>query len=287
MGSINKAAECLFMTQPNLTKAIKNLEDELKIKIFIRSNKGVKLTLDGEKLYLYSKTLVSHLELIQGISKENTTEELRITSYPLISISQLISEFFNLNKNLKIKLTEERILDIVRKIEIREADIGFVMINNIQEKEFKQMISHKNIEYKVLGTDTWYINIGEKNPFYNSKIIDIRDLIDYTVVRLPDDYFSNLTYYLKIDNISLTCFKKTIHIGDSFGIIKILQNTDAFRFGPKLSEEEFKKYGIRTIPIKNCDVKFKLGFIKRKNEVLNIKSRSFIQYLEKYIKEKL
>ena len=76
-GSINKAAEKLFVTQPNLSKAIGNLESELKVRIFDRTNKGVILTEDGKKLYEYARTILNQMELISGLSAK---ERLRILS---------------------------------------------------------------------------------------------------------------------------------------------------------------------------------------------------------------
>ena len=69
-GSINKAAEKLFVTQPNLSKAISNLENELKVRIFNRTNKGVALTDEGKKLYQYARTIINQMELIQGLSEK-------------------------------------------------------------------------------------------------------------------------------------------------------------------------------------------------------------------------
>lgn len=58
-GSINKAAEALFITQPSLSKAIINLEGELNIRIFNRNNKGVTLTEEGKSLYQYIRTILN------------------------------------------------------------------------------------------------------------------------------------------------------------------------------------------------------------------------------------
>ena len=70
-GSINKAAEKLFITQPNLSKAISNLENELKVRVFNRTNKGVALTDGGKKLYQYARTILNQMELIQGLSQKD------------------------------------------------------------------------------------------------------------------------------------------------------------------------------------------------------------------------
>ena len=83
-GSINKAAERLFVTQPNLSKAISNLESELNVHIFDRTNKGVVLTDDGKKLYQYARTILSQMELIQGLSSKERPRLLSIASYPCL-----------------------------------------------------------------------------------------------------------------------------------------------------------------------------------------------------------
>ena len=94
-GSINKAAEKLFVTQPNLSKAIGNLESELKVRIFDRTNKGVILTEDGKKLYEYARTILNQMELISGLSAKERLRILSIASYPIITMGRLIGEFYN------------------------------------------------------------------------------------------------------------------------------------------------------------------------------------------------
>ncbi|MFR4851830.1 MAG: LysR family transcriptional regulator [Butyricicoccus sp.] len=84
-GSINKAAEKLFITQPNLSKAISNLENELKVRVFNRTNKGVALT-DGSKLYQYARTILNQMELIQGLSQKDRPRTLSIAAYPIITM---------------------------------------------------------------------------------------------------------------------------------------------------------------------------------------------------------
>ena len=94
-GSINKAAEKLFVTQPNLSKAISNLENELKVRIFNRTNKGVALTDEGKKLYQYARTIINQMELIQGLSEKEHAPVLSIASYPIITMGRLMAKFYN------------------------------------------------------------------------------------------------------------------------------------------------------------------------------------------------
>ena len=84
LGSMNKAAAELLMTQPNLSRAMMNLEDELHIRIFTRNNKGVVLTEDGKQLYQYARTILNQMELIEGIASREATPILSIASYPMV-----------------------------------------------------------------------------------------------------------------------------------------------------------------------------------------------------------
>ena len=118
-GSINKAAEKLFVTQPNLSKAIGNLESELKVRIFDRTNKGVMLTEDGKKLYQYARTILNQMELISGLSANERVRMLSIASYPIITMGRLVSEFYNLHKQegISLKLVEQRMQQVLESVE--------------------------------------------------------------------------------------------------------------------------------------------------------------------------
>ena len=236
-GSINKAAEKLFVTQPNLSKAIGNLESELKVRIFDRTNKGVMLTEDGKKLYQYARTILNQMELISGLSANERVRMLSIASYPIITMGRLVSEFYNLHKQegISLKLVEQRMQQVLESVESGEAEIGFIMSNHAQAKELKHMLHYKNLQYHTLGADTWYANVGPHSPLYGQDEVTMQQLLQYPIVRLPDDYFSNLTHYLEIDGVRLIDHKRVIYVSDSAAIIELLRMTDVFRYGPGVS----------------------------------------------------
>ena len=166
-GSINKAAEKLFITQPNLSKAISNLENELKVRVFNRTNKGVALTDGGKKLYQYARTILNQMELIQGLSQKDRPRTLSIAAYPIITMGRLVAEFHNAHRQdtIEIKLVEQRLQNVMESVEGSQAEIGFVMVNNVQLKEFRHTTNYKNLEFHLLGKDTWYLNVGPHSPF--------------------------------------------------------------------------------------------------------------------------
>ena len=280
-GSFNKAAEKLFATQPNLSKAISNLESELKVNIFYRTNRGVELTEDGKKLYQYSRTILNQMELIEGLAVKEAPRLLSVASYPIITMSRLVSEFYNRHRTeaISLKLSEERMYRVIEMVESGEADIGFVMSNQMQLKELRHIINFKGIDLHVLGTDTWYANLGPAHPLYSRDEVTIQELLQYPFVRRPDDYFSNLTHYLEIDGVRLTSFTRVLYANAA--ILSILHATDAFRFGPGLSAGDFAAYGIRTVPIRNCKIQITSGWIQRKRGSLSEEAADFVAMLQK------
>lgn len=282
-GSFNKAAEKLFATQPNLSKAISNLESELKVNIFYRTNRGVELTEDGKKLYQYARTIMNQMELIEGLAVKEAPRILSVASYPILTMGRLMSEFYNLHReeSISLKLSEERMYRVIEMVESGEADIGFVMSNQVQLKELRHMLNFKGMELHVLGMDTWYANLGPAHPLYGRDKVTIQELLQYPFIRRPDDYFSNLTHYLEIDGVSLTNFTRVVYANDSASILSALRTTDVFRFGPGLSAADFAEFGVRTIPIHNCKIQITTGWLQRKRETLSDEAKDFVSMLQK------
>ena len=289
LGSMNKAAAELLMTQPNLSRAMMNLEDELNIRIFTRNNKGVVLTEDGKRLYQYTRTILNQMELIEGIASREATPVLSIASYPMISISRLASQVYNNHKDesIRIQLLERRLQRVIETVESGEAELGVILYNSVQSKEVKHMLHYKNIEHNYLGADTWYANVGPESPLYDREEVEAEELLRYPVVRMPDDYFSNLTFYLAVGGVLLTEFKKVVYMSDNAAAVNMMKYTDVFRFGSKINSEDFALHGIRTSPIKNCGVEIRLAWIRRKKEILSPVAREFAQRLEAWVGEVL
>ena len=281
LGSINKAANSLMTTQPNVSKALKNLEDELNINIFTRYNKGVKITGEGETLLAYAKPIIEQMALIEKMSENNPQKTLHVTTYPLITFSNLVAKFYNNHKsdNLVIKLTEQRIQGIIESVTKKEAELGFVTINERQLKEFHRVLSYNNLEYHEIAIDTWYANIGPNNPLYYNKFVRMEELLPYTTVMLPKDYFTNLTADLEIDSIPVGSLKP-IYVNNMGAVIHLVKTTDIYCFGPMASKMDLESYGIRTIPIYNCNFELHVGWIKSKKEILSEEAAEFVLYIE-------
>lgn len=280
--SMNKAAEELYMSQPNLSKAIRNLENELKIKIFERTNKGVKLTEDGYKLYKYVKTIHKQVDMIQSIALKEIPNSISVSAYPCPLLYKVLGEFHNRNKEqyIEVTLKEERVQNIIESVVNLQSDIGIIEINDVQKKEVRHLLESKNLEYHELAKNTWYAHVGKSSPFYNQETIEMSQLVDCTIMRSPDDYFSNLSYLFEVDGIHFTQFEKTMFVNDYFTRLRLLNMTDMVCIETAWDKELEKEISVRAIPIANCNIQISMGWIKRKKENLSVKVLDFIEILE-------
>lgn len=283
-GSMNKAAELLYVSQPSLSKVMSCLEAELNIKIFERNNKGVSLTEDGKKLYMYTKNIVNQFDLISKISSDEIPSVISVSAYPNLISTSLLSRYYSLyqGKNIAFTLRESRIGQIAEDVSSLRSEIGVLHINNAQRKEVHRLLDNHNLEFNLVAKDTWYAVLGQNNPLFHSQSVNMRQLLDYTVVRPPDDYFSTLTTYLIIDSISLSEFQKTVYINNGAAIISLMQETDIFTFSLWLSRADYERYGLRVIPIENCDVSVEMGWVKRRKEKLSPEAEVFVRMLEEH-----
>ncbi len=286
--SMNQAAEQLFISQPSLTSAIKSLEDDLNITIFTRSNKGVLLTEDGQKLYRYGQNILSNVELIENISQYDSKRFLSISSFPLWMSSHFFQEFYEQNKdsNLELEIEEVRISKVLSNVKDCISDIGLVQYNSMQTREFKKSLSKNQLEYHELIKANWAICIGPCHPLYNNKTVTISELLNYTFLREKDDYFSSITTNIIIDGIQMSNIKK-IFINNGFTMLHMLHTTDAFAIVMDCCQNFVSDYNLKILPIENCNVKLSMGWIKSSYRTLNPDAENFINIIKEIIKRSI
>lgn len=202
-GSINKAAEALFISQPSLSKAIITLESELNIRIFDRNNKGATLTEEGKSLYQYVRTILNQMELIEGISASDAPKVLPAASYPVLTVSRALAGFYRRRQGygIALRMREVRLAEVVEAV-ASSAEIGIVFINNAQFKEFKHTIGYKNLEFNPIAQDTRYIDAGPESPLYSRSEVSMKELLGLLLI----GYLDNISWNQADSAFALSAF---------------------------------------------------------------------------------
>lgn len=292
--SMSKAAENLYTSQPNLSRAIKALESELKIKIFKRSSKGIEVTIDGEEFLLYAKNALAQVKKIESIYENRNEKKLRLSvSVPRASyFSYAFAEFskgLDDQSSAEIVYKETNSMRTIINVVKEEYDIGIVRYQSTFDKYFNTLFDEKKLEHEVINEFSYVMAVNKNNPLANKQKIVAQDLRGYTEITHGDPYVPSLPL-IDVKRAELSEFaKKRVMVferGVQFTLLEQVPNT--FMWVSPIPEDLKEKFNLVEL---KCDFNtktYKDVLIYRKKYHLTKLDTQFINEVikarEKYFK---
>lgn len=205
VGSISQAAENLFMAQPNLSKAIKELEESLAITIFQRTSKGMVPTEQGLEFLKYAKKILIQLENMEAIyipKEERMSRQcLRVSiprgSYISYGFTKFVKEL-DLKKEIDVHLQETSSLQTIANVAENSFDLGIIRYQNIYETYFLDYLKEKDLDYKIIWEFECLVVMSKEHPLANREIIDYHELMETSIEIVHGD---NTIPYLPVSEI--------------------------------------------------------------------------------------
>lgn len=281
-GSINKAAEVLLMGQPNLSRAIKELEASLGIAIFDRSAKGMIVTPEGEEFLRYAKKILKQIDEVEAYYKTGTTIKQRFSiSVPRASyiaeafarFSQTIdrkhqSEFFYKETN------SSRTINNVLRADYK---LGIIRYAENFDKYFKTMLEEKGLNYEMVAEFRYTLLMSEEHPLASKKEIHFSDLRPYIEIAHADPYVPSLSFAEVKKEELPDDIEQRIYIFERASQFELLTtNTETFMWVSPIPDTLLKRYNL---VMKECPDNRKLYkdvLIYQKDYKLTELDRAFI-----------
>ena len=195
-GSLNKAAEVLIIAQPNLSRAIKELEADLGIAIFTRSAKGMILTPEGEEFIGYAKNILKQIDEVEMLYRQGEPKKQKFSvSVPhACYISDAFAEF---SKGIgetpaEIFYQETNSQCTIRNLLSGDYKLGIVRYAENYDKAFKTMLEEKGLCYEMVAEFTYQLLISEDCPLAQKEVITFDDLPPYMEIVHADPYVPSL-----------------------------------------------------------------------------------------------
>ncbi len=284
--SISKAAENLYTSQPNLSRAIKALENDLKIKIFKRSSKGLEITIDGEEFFLYAKTALAQIKKIESIYENRNEKKLRLSvSVPRASyFSYAFSDFakeLDDESSAEIIYKETNSMRTIINVVKEEYDLGIVRYQSAFEKYFSTLFEEKKLNYEALNEFTYVMAVSKNNPLAKKDVIVAEDLANCIEITHGDPYVPSLPL-IDVKRAELSEFaKKRIMVferGVQFTLLEQVPNT--FMWVSPIPQDLLDKYNLVE---RKCDFNtktYKDVLIYRKKYHLTKLDNEFVSRIE-------
>lgn len=196
-GSINKAAERLYMDQPNLSRCIRDLESSLGISIFVRSSKGMKATPEGESFLKYAESILKQVDMVETMFRNGFAEKKKFSiSVPRASyISEAFSCFsasLPVDGAFEVFYKETNSLRAIRNILESDYRLGIIRYAEQYDRFYKDMMDSKGLTYELVTEFSYQLILNENSPLVSKEEIRFSDLADLIEIAHADPYVPSL-----------------------------------------------------------------------------------------------
>lgn len=290
-GSINKAAEKLYVGQPNLSRAIKELEASLGVKIFERSAKGMGLTSDGETFIRYAKTILRQVDEVESIFNGSGSVKKRFSiSVPRASyISDAFARFsHSLTKEAEAEIIykETNSLRAIKNILHEDYKLGIIRYAENYDKYFKTMLDEKDMQYEMITEFSYVLAMSRDNPLASAEKITFDALKDYIEIAHADPYVPSLPLSQVRkeelpDNIGRRIF--VFERASQFELLS--ENPETFMWVSPIPQKLLDRYDLVQIPCEENKKIYKDILIYKRDYKLTALDKAFIDELCKSKRE--
>ncbi len=283
--SMNKAAEELFISQPALSQSMRNLERELNVTLFVRSNKGINLTAEGEKLLKHTRLILGQFALLENLHEEEVYNQLSVSAFPCLIPPEVLISYKKDSEYGKshIDYQECRVGQIIENVHNSISEIGILQYNNHQISVLTKKLKNMNLELHNFCQKEWAVAVGKKSPLYDNEYVTLEELKEYRLIRQKDDYFSYLTSEIRVEETTMDDLPCD-WIDSGVMISSLLEHTDMYMFACMQKHFMNLHSKVKLIPIQNPSVDIYIGWIQKKNTMLSDAGKKFIHILEKEFK---
>ncbi len=280
-GSMNEAAKSLLVSQASLSSAVRELEDEFNIRIFDRSNKGVRITRDGSEFIRYARQLLAQYEVItdryQGEDKKSI-RNFAVTSQHYDFVAEAFVVFmkkFRVDFNLSLK--EARTFEVIDDVTNLRSDVGILAYLKAPTGGYMERYLKRNgLEYHQLFETSPHVFLGKHHPLANRDQLTLEELSEFPYITYDQGETGPIEFSEELTESNPT--KKHIRINDRATLMNLLLSTDSYTIGTGVMTSDLNKGSVVSVKLASGDL-YSVVLINRADVGLSEDAEKFIRVL--------
>lgn len=283
-GSMNEAAKKLFISQPSLTQAIKELEKEYQIQLFFRSKTGMTLTNEGREFINYARAILDQVNLLETKYKYGTVRR-QIFSVSGQHYAFVVHAFVELVKLLDgdeydFTLRETSTELVLEDVEKFRSEIGVIYFSHFNELVLRNLIEEKELEFIPLFIAHPHVFVGRDNPLATKSRLTLEDLEDFPYLSYVQG--DTNSYYFSEEILSTLHRKKHIQVSDRATIFNLMIGLNGYTISSGIISSELNDEKIVAIPLE-VEETMTLGYIKHRKIGLSKMGTTYLDLLKEKI----
>ncbi len=283
-GSINEAAKRLFISQPSLSQAMKELEREYNTQLFYRSKVGITLTDAGREFMNYARSVLDQVNLLNEhfghtVRKQTFSVSAQHYAFVVHAFVELVKEIGG--DEYQFTLRETQTQNVLDDIQSFKSEIGVTYLNGFNETVMRRLIAEKDLQFVPLFQAKPHVFVGRDNPLTQKSHLTLEDLADYPY--LSYEQGDTNSFYFAEEILSTRQRKKHIQISDRATIFNLMVGLDGYTISSGIISSELNDEKIVAIPL-DVDDEMTIGYLHHKKIELSVTALRYLDLLKQHIR---
>ncbi|QUA53200.1 LysR family transcriptional regulator [Aristaeella lactis] len=289
-GSLNKAAEVLYVTQPSLTSAVRELEKELGITLFNRGGKGVTLTNDGAEFIQYARQVVTQYDrLLEKYGKGgNLRKKFGIScqhySFAVKSFVEMVKQFDT--DEYEFAIRESKTRDVIEDVTTGKSEVGILYLSDFNRKAIGKFLKSSQLEFHPLIKCEPYVYLWKGHPLANKKSIRLEELRDYPCLSFEQG--PSGAFYFAEEILSTYDYIRTIKATDRATMLNLMVGLNGYTLCSGIICEELNGSDYVAVAFEDEEEevaagRMEIGYIVKENMILSQMAEKYIAELKRYL----
>lgn len=282
-GTITEAAKRLYISQPSLTNAIHELEKEMNIVIFQRTNKGILLSAEGEDFLGYARQVLEQAAILEDKYKGNNGGKKQFCvstqhySFAVNAFVDLIKEYGQ--EEYDFSLRETQTYEIIEDVAHMRSEIGILFLNDFNETVLRKILRSNDLEFHELFVAKPHVFISRKHPLAERCVITNRELEEYPYLSFEQGEHNS--FYFSEEIFSVSERKKNIRVRDRATLFNLLIGLNGYTVCSGVIDKKLNGKDIIAVPLED-EGDMRIGYIMHKKAVLTRLGATYLEALKRY-----
>lgn len=288
-GSLNKAAEVLYVSQPSLSETMHDLEEEIGITIFHRSKKGVTLTNDGMEFISYARQVYHQYETLMdkygksGIRKKKFGVSTQHYSFAVKSFVELVKKYNTAEYEFAIRETKTR--EVIEDVSSMRSEIGILYLNDFNRRVLTKLLRTNDLEFHPLIVCDIYVYLWREHPLASQPSVSIEQLADYPCLSFEQG--GNSSFYFAEEALSTNDYLRIIKANDRATMLNLMVGLNGYTLCSGIICEELNGNDYIAVPFESDDKasenQMEIGYIVKKSQIISEMGNLYIEEMKKYL----
>ncbi|BCJ98671.1 LysR family transcriptional regulator [Anaerocolumna chitinilytica] len=285
-GTISEAAKELFISQPSLTNAIKELENEMQITIFNRTNKGIIVSNAGDEFLAYARQVLEQANLLEerylNVKKQSARFSVSAQHYSFAvnAFVDVIREFGGSQYDFTLRETQTN--EIIEDVSRLKSEIGILYTSVKNEEVIQKLIRQNSLEFEELFVAKPHVFISSKHPLAKREQITLKELDEYPYLSFEQGDYNS--FYFSEEILSTIDRNKNIKVRDRATLFNLAVGLNGYTVSTGVISKELNGENIIARPLM-VDEYMRVGTIKQRNMPLSRYGKAYIEALKKHVSE--